>query len=310
APWAVVGLGGARLYFLGPDDLLRQADITADGRLLEPPRVARQLGKLRSVAASPKRLGLAYVPAAGDQVVYRSAEGSSRPIRRGEFLYLTPHAIAPDGRTIAVDSGTSVIRKLTLVDLSTSQERGSLTYAGAFLWAPDGQAVVVESAAPAEPPLPWEDGGTRNLTLHRLQPKQVARLAVGDAGSVWSLLRWDHPSRLEALLTRYQRTPDGDAQPLSETRFGLDPATGQRQELGPDTRARSSHELLARRLPGGEYEPVGELSHSRFLLYRQHSGQATELWLMPHDGSREPVLLGPAPASTEPLVASWGALPE
>lgn len=309
--WIKVGLPGARLYYLGSGDILQRVELAADGQRLGQPVTYPQLGPLRSVAASPVRAVVALVNAAGDRVSLMASDGKVRELLTGEFFSLAPHAVSPDGRFLVVEQGVAAVRRLLLVDLPTGRVRATVTCAGHYRWAPDARSLAVVVPAPAEPPLPWFDGGTRHISLIGLDGQELRRLALGDATCVWDLEAWHLPDRLDALATRYGPDPlTGEVTEQGVERYVIIPATGQQLRSSSRSLQAADTALLEARLqlPASRFELAWEAGHPRFILYRQQTGPRTELFVLRRDGEATPVRLGPAPPLTDELVASWGGL--
>lgn len=309
ARWVLAGLPGARLYYVGADHLLRRIDLGPDGRLVPPLVELAELGPVRSVAASPLQAAFAYVTDDGRRVMLDQA-GSARLLLRGEYLYLSGTAIAPNGKSLAVDVGTSAVRDLLVVDLATGRQRARIIHAGLYAWSPDGERLAIETPRPTEPPLPWADGGTRDVCLYDLDGIQRGCLGKGDSSAVWGVERWTAAGRLEASLTRYRRDPlTGDARPVAVERYVIEPATGRALPLTQRAGGETDRELLQRRLglAAESFEPADHAWHPRYLLYRREAPGGAGLYLLGRDAAGEPQQVGPAPGLSEPLFASWGA---
>ncbi len=308
--WLLVGVTGARLVYLGPGERLQQVDLASDGRPTGSTRIVDQLGRLRSVAATAVGPAVAYVPEAGNRVVVQGAAGPPRTVLSGEFLYLSPQAFSPDGRHLAIDSGTSTVRKLTIVELADGRALGNVTYAGGFLWAPDGKSLVVEIPVRVDPPLPWADGGSRDLRQIALDGRELARLATGDASSVWAAETWDAPNRLLASVTRYRRGAGQSRRPAAVERYLIDPLTRKRTVFRGHGRPDADRQALMRKLklPAEAIEIADLAYHPRFILFRQRTEARTELGVMARDAEATPYVIGPAPPLSQPLAASWAAV--
>lgn len=311
--WAGLDEPADRLYYVGADELAYAVDLSRDGRLLGPPQLLAHLGAVRSLAGSPTHPAVAYVPAAGRQVLYVVGDGPSRVLLSADFLYLFPRSVSPDGRFVAVDSGTSAVRQLSLVETGTGLLRGGLEYAGRFAWSPDSRQVAVELPRAVEPPLPWADGGTRDVALVELSGQLLKRVAEGNHETVWGLESWPAPSSLYLVRTRLARGPGAfdEARPIELQRFVSDPATGRRLAAGAQSRHESDDGLVLRRLglPASDYQLADDAEHPRFIVYRRRVGDGAELYLLARDRAAEPLRVGPVPGLEQALVVSWGAGP-
>jgi len=306
--WIVAGYPSQRLYGIGPQQVGWQIDLDPSGRPLAPVLMHHELGQLRAVAGSPTRAAFACVPLSGQQVVYHST-GAPRTLLTGEFLHLDTAAFSPDGNHLAVDRGTSALRELLVIDIVSGKVTATLPYAGRFAWSPSSAALVLEVARPVEPPLPWEDGGTRDLRVVDLVGKELKVLAKGEPTVVWGLEGWDSPTAVWAIQTRYTRQGD-DLVEASVQRLMIDPTTGLRTVGAGRSRVETETALVARKFGyrPGSFE-VAAANHPRFLLYRRTAAASSDLYLLNRDLTGEPVRLVAVPPLDRALDVSWGGLP-
>jgi len=302
------GLSSQRLYGIGPQQVAWSVDLDPAGRPLGPVLNRPQLGQVRAVAGSPTRAAFAYVAASGQRVVYQS-EGAPRTLLTGEFLHLDAAAFSPDGEHLAVDRGTSALRELLVLEVATARLRATLPYAGRFAWSPSSAALVLEVARSVEPQLPWEDGGTRDLSLVDLEGRELRRLAKGDSKTVFGLEGWETPDAVWALQTRYAVHGD-DVVEVAAQRLMIDPATGRRTPGAGRSRLDTETAQLAKqfRFAPGTFE-VAAANHPRFILFRRAARAGAELYLVGRDLAGEPLRLCRVPPLDEALDVSWGALP-
>lgn len=307
-PWTVAGYPSQRLYGIGPQGQIWSVDLDPAGRPSAPVVTHAELGLARAVAGSPTRAAFAYVSAAGDQVTYYSG-GSPRTLLTGEFLHLDAAAFSPDGDHLAVDRGTSALRELLVIEIGSRRLRATVPYAGRFAWSPASHALVIEVARPVEPPLPWEDGGTRDLSIVDLDGHELQRLAKGEPRLVWGLESWDSPNAVWAIRTQYTRQGDNLVESGTQ-RLMLDPGSGRQTPGAGRSRLETETALVAKRFgfAPGSFE-VAAANHPRFILYRRAAGTRADLYLVNRDFSGQPLRLGPVPPLSEALDVSWGALP-
>ena len=307
-PWTAVGFPPQRLYGIGPRQTVWTLDIDPLGRPQGPVQRRPELGQVRALAGSPTRLAFAYVPDSGERVIYQPS-GPARTLLTGEFLHLDAAAFSPDGNHLAVDRGTGALRELVILDVVSGAVRATVPYAGRFAWSPSSSSLAIEVARAVEPPLPWEDGGTRDLTIVDLDGHELQRLAQGDTTVVWRLESWDTPTAIWAEQTRFRRQGEELVEATTQ-RLMIDPAGGLRTPGAGRSRIETEAVSLARRLKlrPDEFD-LATATHPRFILFRKAAGSGADLWLLGRDLTGEPLRLGPVPPLNEALDVSWGALP-
>jgi tetratricopeptide (TPR) repeat protein len=301
-PWMRVGAPVARLWFLDAEGGLNVIDLAADARPVGERSKRPEWGPARAIAARGRALAL--VNSDGDALWYSADGRQMRRLLSGEFLWLSPGALAPDGSGLAVDEGSAAVRKLRLVDLPGGRQTGSVVYAGASRWAPDSRRLVLETTHAVTPPLPWEDGGTRDLTIIDRVGQVLRHLASGDATRLWVLEEW--PAAGAILATRQTLTisAEGEARVAAQQRYAFDPDTGQRRATTTGTAAERLARAVRRRLPpksGGELVATGEQG---LLVWRAGNDRETTLYAAVGDGPAQD--LGSAAGLNRPFVAALG----
>jgi len=309
AAWLEVGRPMARLWQLDADGNLGALDLSRSGRLTTEPHSWPEWDRARSVAAPLAAHGVAWVTADGEEIWFSPDTRQRRRLLASQYLWLGAGAFSPDGRWLAVDEGTGAVRRLRLLETATGRESGAITYAGGYVWSPDSRRLAVELPRLVTPPLPWADGGTRDIALLGLDGHLSAPLAQGDAQSLWLLDDWLPSGMLLASRRTLRTVPDGQVTVRDSERFRLDAEHGLLPAVDKATRAEEDVAAARRALPVPGLEVRGVApGQSRLVVWRTARDGESSLYAAVR-GASQAHRLGSAPPLERAFLASWG-LPE
>jgi hypothetical protein len=144
---------------------------------------------------------------------------------------------SPDGRYLALDLGTDVVRTVEIIDVASAQRIGTLTTFGTVAWAGDGSFLLYDTPETVAPPLPAHDGASSSFAIARIANGAVTTeiVARGTTQYWYSVGGFGRDGQIHYKAERITRGPGQTAQTWYrwdlETRTATALPTGQRPTL-------------------------------------------------------------------------------
>jgi len=261
--------------FVAPDGRLRV--LRADGQSTDMPLPAG--GSVASPAWSPDGRLLAYIALSsggyGTAYLYDTSSGRTEPVSDEHRQFLSRLEWSPNGRYLLLDSGTSVVRSLEIVEVSTHTFMGPIGAVG-YAWSPDGESLAIGLRRPVQPPLPYEIGDSLSLAV--VEPGLPTQVILeGTPDVLYQPLAWLPDGRI-----LYRRTDWPDKAQAGQTSLWTARLDGQ-AEPARDIPLAYDVEALRARLPAELRDTASSFSWApdgRWVAFQAGRAPAVGVYLL------------------------------